>query len=149
MAFEMNYPLTGLLTGNIDVHLHEIGSVNPVTILEADKDFIVHIRWSVSGPLAPLVAGSWNVNVFFESIGPGPELKLPNTTLTIPLTPSFGVNSYDASVTIPANTLQGVDTTVPYKMVATVTYRLPNGRPGPMAGFVESPVIQVYVTDLP
>jgi hypothetical protein len=148
MAFEINRPLHGLLTGDISAHVHEVGSVDPVTILEADKDFIVHILWSLSGPLAPFVAGTWYVNVFFESIGPGPELKLPVPTISIPLRPDVGINNYEARVDIPANTFRGADATIPYKMVSTVTYRAPNGRPGPMAGFVESPVLQLYVTDI-
>jgi hypothetical protein len=144
MPFEINRPLQNLLTGNISAHVHEINSVEPTTILEVDKEFVVHISWSLDGPLTPFVAGTWQVNVFFESIGPGPELKLPLPTLELPLDPNIGPNYYEALVSIPANTLKDADATVPYKMVTTVTYRTPKGRPGPMAGFVESPVLQTY-----
>lgn len=146
MAFEINLP-SGPLTGTISAHLHEPNGVAPRSILEADKDFEVHITWTLDGPMTPFIAGTWLVSVSFESIGPGLELRLPDPPLEVPLTPDTGPVTYDVVVPIPANTLRDADNTVPYKMVTTVAYRAPNGRPGPMAGFVESNVIQIYVSN--
>ena len=147
MPFEINRPLAGSLTGGISAYVTEVDSVEPTTILEADKDFKVHINWYLEGPLTPFVCGSWCVSIFMESIGPGPELKLPAEELHIPLEPCPGRNDYSAWVLIPADTIRPEHCNVPYKLVATVTYRTPKDKPGPMAGFVDGPVLQFYVTD--
>lgn len=152
MPFEINKPLHGLLTGTIAAHVHEYDSVDPTTIVEADKDAKVHVLWSLDGALAPFISGKWYVSVFLESLGPGPELRLPLAPgKEIALTPNVGPVSYEAWVEIPKNTIQIAETemTRPYKLVATVTYRAPNGKPGPMAGFVENSVIQFYRVDVP
>lgn len=151
MSFEINEPLNGLLSGAISAHVHEYGSVAPRTILEADKDARIHVRWTLDGVLAPFVAGTWYVNAFLELMGPGRDLRLPLMPgVAVPLTPRRGPVQYEAWVDIPANTITITDDegTKPYKLVVTVTYRAPNNQPGPMAGFVDGPVLQFYKDDL-
>lgn len=147
MSFEINRPLAGLLTGTISAFVTEVDSVDPTTIIEADKDFKVHINWSLEGSLTPYVCGSWCVSIFLESIGPGPELKLPVEPVTVPLDPAPGRNEYSAWILVPAGTIQPEHCNVPYKLVSTVTYRTPKNRPGPMAGFVDGDVLQFYLVD--
>jgi hypothetical protein len=147
MSFEINHPLTGSLYGGIDAYITEVDSVAPTTILEADKDFKVHVKWWLDGPLTAYVCGEWCVSIFLESIGPGPELRLPAQPVEIPLDPCPGRNDYAAWIVIPANTIKPEECAVPYKLVTTVTYRSPKHKPGPMAGFVEGPILQFYVTD--
>jgi hypothetical protein len=146
MPFEINNPLVGILSGNISAFVTEVGGVSPIGILEADKDFDVHINWSLSGLGTPFIAGNWHVHVFLESIGNAPELNLPTVPVIIPLAPAPGVNAYNTVVRVPANTIVPVDS-VPYKLVVTVTYSTVLNRPGPMAGFVEGPMLQFYVSD--
>jgi hypothetical protein len=145
MPFEINVPLVGgTLTGAINSYITEIGGVNPVGILEASKDFEVHVEWTLDGTLTPFISGEWSIRVFMESIGTGPDLDLPATPLTIPLIPGVGPVSYAAVVTVPGGTVTPTNT-IPYYLVATVTYVKPDGLPGPMAGFSEGPMIQFYV----
>jgi hypothetical protein len=147
MPFEINTPLLGgSLTGSINAYVTQPSSVNPITIIEADKDFEVHINWELSGTLTPFIAGNWRVHVFLESIGNAPELNLPVVPVIIPLKLISGPVSYSATVVVPANTVKPVDS-VPYKLVATVTFHSVLDRPGPMAGFVEGPLLQFYVSD--
>lgn len=152
MPFEINEPLQSLFTGTIRAHVHAIDGVEPKTIIEADKPARVHVLWSLDGPGTPFVAGTWCVSVFFESMGPAQEMRIPaEPGLQIPMTPTYGPNHYEAWVNLPADTIKvtSEEGTLPYKMVVTVTYRALNGQPGPMAGFVESPVLQFYVTNFP
>lgn len=152
MPFEINKPLTGLLTGDITAHVHEYGSVEPITILEADKMARVHVIWTLSGPLTPFLCGKWYVSAFLESMGPGEEFRLPLAPgEAVALNPKPGPVTYEAWVDIPANRVKVTDTegTLPYKLVVTVAYRAPNGQPGPMAGFVDGPVLQFYRVDVP
>jgi hypothetical protein len=147
MPFEINRPLHGSLNGGISAYVTEVDGVDPIGILEADKDFKVHITWYLEGPLTPYVCGDWCIGIFLESIGDAPELNLPAEPLFIPLDPCPGRNEYAAWVLVPAGTIEPKHCGVPYKLVATVTYRTPKHRPGPMAGFAEGPTLQFYVTD--
>lgn len=151
MSFEINKPLHDLLSASVTAHVHEYNSVDPTNIIEADKDAKVHVIWNLSGPLAPFVAGTWYVSIFMERMGPGADLRVPLTPgLAIPLDPDTGINHYEAWVDIPANTvvITKDEGTVPFRLVATVAYRTPKGRPGPMAGFVEMAPVQFYIDDI-
>jgi hypothetical protein len=89
------------------------------------------------------LTGTWHVGVFIESIGPGPELEI--ALLHTPLTPAAGTVSYSVDAIIPANAIAVPDhQTMPFKLVTTVSYIQPNGQPGPMAGYLEGPIVQVY-----
>ena len=148
MPFEINTPLNGLLNGSIGASITEVGGVNPIGILEADKPFQVNVNWTLSGPLTPFVAGTWHVSVFLESIGPGAELQVPLPSIAIPLTPGVGPVNYSHVVNVPANTVTVGPDGRPYKLVTTVTYRTVLNKPGPMAAFVEAPVVQFYRDDV-
>jgi hypothetical protein len=147
MPFEINRPLDAGLAGDINAYVAQADSVEPTTIIEADKDFKVHIKWHLEGDLTPFVCGYWCVSVFLESIGPGAELRLPDYPVELSLEPAPGRNEYVAWILVPAGTIKTEHCGIPYKLVSTVTYRTPRGRPGPMAGFVEGPVLQFYESD--
>ena len=148
MPFEINRPLNAGLSGDITGYVSEVDSVDPVTIIDVNKDFKVHINWALEGAFTPFICGSWCVNVFLESIGDGPELNLPAAPVDVPLNPEPGRNEYSAWQLIPARTIKPEHCSVPYKLVSTVTYRTVKGRPGPMAGFVEGPILQFYDSGL-
>jgi hypothetical protein len=133
------------LTGEISAYLTESGGAEPVTIIRADQDWQVHVNWTLSGKLTEFVCGEWCLNLFLESIGPGDELKLPDGYLHIPLDPKPGDNHYYETINIPAGRITAEMCSTPYKLVVTVTYLTPyKHQPGPMAGFVEGPVVQFY-----
>ncbi len=144
MPFEINRPLNTGLAGDIAAYVTEADGVDPTTIIDTNTDFKVHINWFVEGALTPFVCGNWCVSLFLESIGDGPELRLPAEPVEVPLHPQPGRNEYEAWILIPAGTIAPEHCSVPYKLVSTVTYRTVKGRPGPMAGFVEGPVLQFY-----
>jgi hypothetical protein len=144
MAFEVNHPLNAGLTGDIAAYVTEVDGVDPTTIIDVNKDAKVHISWRLDGALTPFVCGHWCVSIFLESIGEGPELSLPAEPAEVPLHPEPGPKAYEAWILIPAGTIAPEHCSVPYKLVSTVTYRTVKGRPGPMAGFVEGPVLQFY-----
>jgi hypothetical protein len=148
MPFEINRPLNVGLTGDIAAYVTEVDSVDPTTIIDTNRDFKVHLNWYVEGALTPFVCGTWCISLFLESIGDGPELRLPAEPVELPLHPQPGRNEYEAWIRIPAGTIAPEHCSVPYKLVSTVTYRTVKGRPGPMAGFVEGPVLQFYDSGL-
>lgn len=131
------------LGGNISAEIREIGGTDPTTIIRFDQDWVVNVEWALTGALKSMICGTWCVNVNLESIGPGEELELPAPELHIPLNPC-GDGKYKADVLIRAGTIKADHCSTPYKLVATVTYVNTCNRPGPMAGFVEGPILQFY-----
>lgn len=143
--FETSGPLiTPYLEGDIYSYVTEVDGVEPVTIIRADQDWKVHVKWVLRGKLTEFVCGKWCVNAHIESIGPGPELRLPASGLEIDLDPCPGDNEYTVWLDIPAGTIKPEDCSTPFKLVTTVTYLTPKHQPGPMAGFVEGPILQFY-----
>jgi hypothetical protein len=132
------------LSGEIGAYITEVDGVDPVTIIRSDQDWKVHVHWTLSGKLNEFVCGEWCLNLFLESIGPGRELRLPDEELHVHLKPQPYETRYWETICIPAGRVPVDMCGTPYKLVVTVTYLTPKGEPGPMAGFVEGPVVQFY-----
>jgi hypothetical protein len=118
-------------------------AVEPTQIIRIDTDWSVHVEWELTGHLAKLICGHWCVNVLLESMGPGPELKLPNYSHEVPLDPC-GDGRYELWCDIRRGTVPAEACGTPYKMVVTITYFNECGKPGPIAGFYEGPILQFY-----
>ncbi len=125
-------------------------------VVDPTKPFDLTIEWEIFGDLVPLwlaaLAGTWNVSVFAESIGPGPEVRLGTTTVkttdTLPCTVNQAKSNctkYSATITVPAGTLTEDigDDSGTYKLVATVFLDSSLGTPGfDLTGFREGPIIR-------
>jgi len=145
MAIEASAPFTpALLRGTIAAEVREIGGIAPLSLIRTDQDVEVHVRWTVEGELTEFVSGSWRVSVRLESIGPGPERRLPEPALAVVLAPAPGPNVYTAVVRIPAGTIDVGGDATPFTLITVVTYRTPLGQPGPIAGMVEGPTVLIY-----
>lgn len=133
------------LHGKIEASVYEIGGVAPKTIIRTDEDWVVRFCWELDGALKSMICGTWCLHVHLESIGKGPELDLPDDgpEVEVPLDPC-GDGKYQKEFLIRAGTVKAEHCGTPYKMVATVTYRNACDLPGPMAGFVEGPILQFY-----
>lgn len=142
---EFEVEFTPYLHGTISGTVSEPGEA-PTKIIDVNDNWNVHLDWTLTGPLQRYVCGTFSVDAYMESIGAGDEFELPEPP-DIPLNPP-GPGTYSADFNIPAgfmtSKIQPGETDVAYKIVATVTYRDPGGRPGPIAGFVEFPVVQFY-----
>ena len=116
---------------------------NPISILEADAPFTVKITWTVPPGFAGLIAGSFRLRAYAESIGPGQEVKLgPDATEPVVL----GQASYDADIAVTASTLLGegqlsggVPVSGIYKIVAVLQH-LNGGSGSDVSGFAEAPI---------
>jgi hypothetical protein len=146
-AFETPFRQKGLFDGVIDATVHEHGGFPPTTIIRSDQVWGVHVRWATSGTLVRMICGKWCLQVHLESIGPGPELRLPRKPVHIPLDPC-GKHKYPYTVhykyhlDIPAGTITPAHCGIPYKLVTSLTYIDYCGKPGPIAGYVEGPIMQ-------
>jgi hypothetical protein len=143
-AFEVSSPLTGLLRGEIDAYVTEVGGVAPATLIRTDELLEIHVEWSLEGQLTEYICGAWCVRVVAESIGPGPEVQFPEPAMMVPLTSAPESTKYQATLRIPASTFQPQTCVAVFKLVVVVAYRTPQGLPGPMAGFVELRLQAIY-----
>jgi hypothetical protein len=118
-------------------------------VLDGTKSFDIQIKWEITGGLAPLwlqaLGGNWNVQVYAESIGGGPEILL---TADNSVAANPNVLNYQVNVTVPPNTLPEGDPNSQvsgiYKLVAAVFLNSNLGLPGyDMTGFNEGPIIQI------
>jgi hypothetical protein len=130
-------------------YVHEHGSFRPTNIIRTDQRWGVTLRWVTIGSLVRMVCGRWCLHIYLESIGPGPELRLPAPPRHIPLNPCGAHGSpprvhYDIDLDVPAGTVTAAHCSTPYKCVTTVTYEDSCGTPGPVTGFVEGPILQFF-----
>lgn len=118
-------------------------------VVRADEEFKIGVAWEVTGLLRPLwlsaLGGKWNVQVFAESVGGGPEILLSQNN-TVPADPSQ--SNYSVTVTVAPGTLPegdpGSNVSGIYKLVVSVFLNSTLGPPGfDMIGFNEGPIIQV------
>lgn len=127
-----------MLNGKIEAEVFEDGGTEPTSIIGTDQSWYAHVTWEFNGLLVPLIGGWWNLQLHLESMGPGSEYSLPDPADVIPLTP--GENNYSHHIEVTAGT---VDTGA-YKLVTTLTYTDLTDNPGPIAGYVEGPMLQFY-----
>jgi hypothetical protein len=130
------------LTGTIGAEAHEPGEA-PTRIFDIHDLVEVDCEWSLTGSLARMICGTWECDLYMESMGAGREFEVEGCSM--PLDPG-GSGAYACTIKIPPDTIvpDTGETDIGYKMVVSVTYKDPKGRPGPIAGFVELPLVQFY-----
>jgi len=143
------------LAGGIEAEVYEVGGVAPSSIIRADQDWGVKIKWFLEGTLVPFICGSWCITLYFESMGSpdGPDYNEDEFDLhskyEIKLDPCItpddcGRYWYCYDFKVPKGTVKPGHCGRPYLLVTAITYKTMCDRPGPMAGFVQGPMIQFY-----
>ena len=132
-----------LLHGTIGAEAYEPGEA-PTRIFDINDLVEVKVDWTLTGSLARMICGTWQCDLYLESIGKGEEFEVEGCTVDLA---SSNNGQYSCVIQIPAGRVHPApgETDIAYKMVASVTYRDRGGRPGPIAGFVELPVVQFYL----
>lgn len=114
----------------------------PTTVLEASAPFTIETNWYLDATTATYLGGHWEVAVYAESIGKGPERQLGTTVI---VAVNGGV-SYSATVNVAANTLPN-DPSEPhsgvYKLVAVLLLRNVAGKVTNVAAVAESPIVRI------
>lgn len=114
---------------------------NPTNILDAGEESTIKITWTVPSGFAGLIAGTFRLRAYAESIGPGQELQLgPTATESVVV----GQEPYETEITVPASTLLGegelfggVPVSGVYKIVAVLQH-LNGGVASEASGFAEA-----------
>lgn len=116
-------------------------------IINIDEDWGIKLQWWVRGRWARCLCGYWCVGAHFESIGHGPEFRLPHGAETLVKLDPCGDLHYEYDFRVPAKYVKPEYCSSIYKIVLSLTYRTPCKKPGPIAGFVELPLVQFYETE--
>jgi hypothetical protein len=143
--FEVPVDLAPGLSGTIEAEVYEKGGVAPVYVIRTNQHWYVDIKWELRGAIVPMICGEWCIHLFLESIGPGPELKLHdyNGPYHLHLDPC-GNGKYHYHLDVDEHTVKAEHCGIPYKLVVAITYLNACHKPGPIAGFVELPMVQFY-----
>jgi hypothetical protein len=151
--FDPNIP--GLIEGEVKTFIvtDPAGTFPPFEVgnhvLDPTEPFDVSVSWSITGLLRPLwlaaLGGRWNVQVYAESVGGGPEILLARDD-SVAADPT--VFDYSLKFTVPGGKLAegnpGSNVSGIYKLVVAVFLNSNLGAPGfDMTGFQEGPIIQV------
>jgi hypothetical protein len=144
-TFETPVDLAPGLSGQIEAELFEQGGVVPTNVIRTNQDWYIDIHWELKGPVVPMICGKWCIHLYMESIGPAPELKLTdyNSPAYLPLDPC-GDGKYYYRLDVKKGTVTAEHCSTPYKLVVAITYHNVCGKPGPIAGFVELPIVQFF-----
>jgi hypothetical protein len=111
---------------------------NPNRVLDQGVGFNVRVDWHLDGTLKSMIAGTWTVRLFVESMGPGPEAQIGSTNVPLVANPN-----YTATINVPANALPaGPPASGVYKIVVVITHEA-FGIKTEMAGFGEGPLVDV------
>lgn len=121
------------------------GDPNPNRVIGDKAPFFVTVDWNLSPPdQAALLDGTWTVNLYAGSLGPGPEKRIGTATVA-----ATGVLSYTATIKVsyPYGGL-GEDEHPPpdsgvYQSVLVITYRTAAGTQTEMAGFAKVPTFML------
>ena len=115
----------------------------PTRIFDIHDTVEVAVEWSLPLPLARMICGTFDCDLFLESQGRGEEFEIEGPVVKL----DHAKTTYNAVITIPADRIHPApgETDIPYKLTVTVIYKDELGRPGPIAGFVELPMVEFYL----
>jgi hypothetical protein len=154
--FDPNIP--GLIEGDIT----SVAVIDPPSlpfqvgnlVLDPKQAFTLEIKWKVFGAITPVWLAAldqlWDVNVYAESLGDGPEVRIGNESRdknTFAACAGVNCREYTVTVTVPPNTLpedDGANVSGIYKLVVSVFLNSNLGLPGfDITGFREGPIIKI------
>jgi len=149
--FDSIDPDTKHLNGEMDVHVLDKDQ-NPNQVLETDIAWAVKVDWRIYGLDAPAIGGNWNIKVFVESMGPGPEKQIGAANVPVSdAAPSLD-RHYTTTINMPAGTIatDGHEDGV-YKLVTVITHSNTGAgvtKRDKMAAFAEEPLLQFYTPEV-
>jgi len=129
--------MSGASNATGSVVVFEPSSSSPTNIFDTNKDWSARVQWQATIHMS---GGTWRVSLHLASLVPGANLALTGAALTVPVVPGPGPVSYSEETKIAAGTVPAGT----YRLVILIDYIDENGKPGPIAGFIEGPILQFY-----
>ena len=142
MPFETPFPQE-VFAGTISATVHEHGGVQPQTIIRTDQGWAVNVNWTNTGLATGMIAGTYDLHLLLERMGPGDDLDLTDPRdHEIPLRPGPEPVNYSRHVDIKS----GIVPAGVYKLVVVLRYIEPTGTPGPMSAYVQTNALLEFYT---
>ena len=115
----------------------------PTRIFDVQDLVMVHVEWSIPLNFNRMICGTWECDLYLESQGEGKEFEIEGKPLAVD---QGGNGQYQLDIPIPAGTIKPApgETDIVYKVTASVTLKNTVGKPLPIAGFTELPMVQWY-----
>lgn len=118
---------------------------NPNLVIDDENDFLVDVAWEVTPPVtAAVLDGAWDVDLYAESVGPGPDLLVASEK-----EPATGATTYSHRFIVkpPYGGMTSKDTPPPdsgiYQLSVALTYRNKAGIRLEIAGFYEGQTVML------
>ncbi len=136
------------VSGNLTCSVLDLGTVAPGNIIDRNVGFRLVVDWKMTGVGWKNYAGTWVLNAYVESMGPGPEAPLltqPYKVAFDPSTPNYHWEHDFKKITPPVPPEQDdIPVAGVYNLVVVLTSLAPDGTPGLFAAFEELPMLQFY-----
>ncbi|NTU90349.1 MAG: hypothetical protein HGA60_00340 [Chlorobiaceae bacterium] len=114
-------------------------------VIDPRKDFFIDMQWQLTGTevaLRMFAVSDWKINVYCESMGPGPEMSLGS--ISVPKGDPVPGITYNYSFKVPAGTLpehSGDSNSGIYKLVIAIFANAIIQGPFDVIGFEELPFL--------
>ena len=141
---KFEHPFGNFLNGYGQIIVRDPNGITPPsTIIQEDDPFELLVTWKICGDFAPYLGGTWKIEAFAESIGPGEECQI-GTTRSIPLASVPPIGKQREFETV-IQVKEGELGAGAYRIIVLITYNN-LGHPLEIAGCLEGPIIQLYET---
>jgi hypothetical protein len=140
-----------LISGDFSALVLDPNGVAPISIIRTTDAFVVRCTIRIdSGAIMLLPTASWNIRLFLESVGPGPEVQVNVPARVIPVV--WNQASYTFDIVVPAGTVEGLNPNDPavlanssglYSLAAVLTLRFGTNML-PITGYHEISFLQFY-----
>lgn len=125
-------------------------------VMDPSRPFYIDVEWRLSGSLATLwmaalmrtpggAPNNWVVEAYAESIGPGPEIQVGQTTVPVnPLNMTYSARINVGAGTLPEGNPGAAGPSGKYKLACSCFLNSSWGPPGyDITGFVEGPIVRI------
>jgi hypothetical protein len=135
------------INGQLQAEVFDPTGVSPLNVVRNSTGFRIDCQWWIDGPLANVLGGSWRVQAFLEGRGTQVEITVP-VTAPIPLDGRTGPPPnpvYGHNFQFPPGAINlGGQPAILMDAGIALTYLTVANTPGPIAGFVDLGVVQVF-----
>ena len=134
----------GSLNATVFAAFHDPDDLPATNVIQTSQPWGVRVDWEIHGNLLWLnLNEAFELSLFIESIGPGPEMRFPPAPvqvlqLSVPVI--AGARTYTRNINVPAFTLPAGE----YKVVTLVQWAAIGNTPKyDVAGMVEQPILNI------
>jgi hypothetical protein len=141
------------LNGWMSADILDNSGTTPIQIIKTDTPWQVRVRWQLNGPFVETMAGSWHIHVLIEqmggTVGGGHGLEVSRFFLpNVPFVATAG-NLYNRVCGFDVAGMAAWAPPVPhegglYRVLVTLTFWNLDDTPGPLAGFVDPGIVQIF-----